>query len=43
MAEEAANSRLYGGIHFRSRNAVGLELGRRFGVVAVHAYHVNRP
>jgi membrane-associated phospholipid phosphatase len=24
MAEEAANSRLYGGIHFRSDNAVGL-------------------
>jgi hypothetical protein len=43
MAEEAANSRLYGGIHFRSDNAVGLELGRRVGVVAVHAYPSTVP
>jgi PAP2 superfamily len=38
MAEEAAISRLYGGIHFRSDNDVGLELGRRIGTAAVHAY-----
>ena len=30
-AEEAALSRLYGGIHFRSDNDAGLELGRRIG------------
>ena len=38
MAEEAALSRLYAGIHFRSDNEVGLELGRRVGRVAVEAY-----
>ena len=38
MAEEAAVSRLYGGIHFRSDNDAGLELGRRVGTVAVQAY-----
>lgn len=38
MAEEAAISRLYGGIHFRSDNDVGLELGRRVGTAAVQAY-----
>ncbi len=38
MAEEAAVSRLYGGIHFRSDNEVGLTLGRRVGAVAVRAY-----
>jgi hypothetical protein len=38
MAEEAAVSRLYGGIHFSSDNEEGLELGRRVGAVAVHAY-----
>lgn len=32
-AEEAALSRLYGGIHFRSDNAEGLKLGRRIGQV----------
>jgi membrane-associated phospholipid phosphatase len=31
MAAEAAVSRLYGGIHFASDNAAGLELGRRVG------------
>ena len=31
MAEEAAVSRLYGGIHFTSDNAEGLTLGRRIG------------
>jgi PAP2 superfamily protein len=38
MAEEAAVSRLYGGIHYRSDNEVGLALGRRIGEVAVRAY-----
>ena len=38
MAEEAAASRLYGGIHFRSDNEAGLELGRRVGAVALDAY-----
>jgi hypothetical protein len=40
MAEEAAISRLYGGIHFRSDNDAGLELGRRVGDVALQAYRV---
>ena len=38
MAEEAAVSRLYGGIHFRSDNEVGLTLGRKIGAVAVDVY-----
>jgi membrane-associated phospholipid phosphatase len=37
-ADEAAISRLYGGIHFRSDNEVGLELGQRVGGRAVTAY-----
>jgi hypothetical protein len=41
MAEEAAISRLYGGIHFRSDNEVGLELGRRVGTVALDAYGIR--
>jgi hypothetical protein len=41
MAEEAAISRLYGGIHFRSDNEVGLSLGRRVGRVAIRAYQVQ--
>ena len=41
MAEEAAISRLYGGIHFRSDNDAGLELGHRVGGVATRAYHVG--
>jgi membrane-associated phospholipid phosphatase len=41
MAEEAAVSRLYGGIHFESDNEVGLELGRRVGAVAVAAYRAR--
>jgi PAP2 superfamily len=36
MAEEAALSRLYGGIHFASDNAAGLELGRKVGREALH-------
>ena len=43
MAEEAAVSRLYAGIHFRSDNEAGLELGRRVGTVAVQAYRVLGP
>ena len=35
QAEEAAISRLYGGIHWRSDNEVGLEVGRRIGQLAV--------
>ena len=31
MAEEAAVSRLYGGIHFRTDNDVGLRIGREIG------------
>jgi membrane-associated phospholipid phosphatase len=38
MAEEAAASRLYGGIHFRSDNEVGLALGHRIGHVALQTY-----
>jgi hypothetical protein len=38
MAEEAAASRLYGGIHYRSDNEVGLALGRRIGRVALKTY-----
>lgn len=34
LAEEAALSRLYGGIHFRSDNEAGLALGRRVGDLA---------
>jgi membrane-associated phospholipid phosphatase len=41
MAEEAARSRLYGGIHYESDNEVGLTVGRRVGEVAVRAYHVR--
>jgi hypothetical protein len=35
QSEEAALSRLYGGIHWRSDNEVGLEVGRRIGQLAV--------
>lgn len=35
QAEEAAVSRLYGGIHWRSDNDVGLDVGRRVGDLAV--------
>jgi membrane-associated phospholipid phosphatase len=37
-AEEAALSRLYGGIHFRGDNEAGLELGERVGRVAISKY-----
>jgi membrane-associated phospholipid phosphatase len=39
MAAEAAISRIYAGIHFRSDNEAGLELGRRIGVIAVAHLH----
>lgn len=35
QAEEATLSRLYGGIHWRSDNEVGLDVGRRIGQLAV--------
>lgn len=35
LAEEAALSRLYAGVHYRFDNEVGLELGRRVGRLAV--------
>jgi membrane-associated phospholipid phosphatase len=38
LADEAAISRLYGGIHFSSDNQRGLQLGRRIGAVALEAY-----
>ena len=40
-AEEAAVSRLYGGIHFRSDNEVGLALGKKVGRAAVRRYDVE--
>jgi membrane-associated phospholipid phosphatase len=40
MAEEAAVSRLYGGIHYTTDNQVWLALGRRIGQVAIQAYQV---
>jgi PAP2 superfamily len=42
IAEEAAISRIYGGIHFRSDNEAGLDLGRRVGSVALDVYRVGR-
>jgi membrane-associated phospholipid phosphatase len=41
-ADEAAVSRLYGGIHFRSDNEAGLLLGKTIGRVAVTRYDVGR-
>jgi membrane-associated phospholipid phosphatase len=38
LAAEAAVSRLYGGIHYRSDNEAGLVLGRRVGAAALVAY-----
>jgi membrane-associated phospholipid phosphatase len=39
-AEEAAVSRLYGGIHFRSDNEAGLVLGRKVAKAAISRYLV---
>jgi hypothetical protein len=41
-ADEAAVSRLYGGIHFRTDNEAGLALGGRIGQVAVNRYRLGR-
>ena len=38
-AEEAALSRLYGGIHYRTDNEVGLRLGREVGAAALMKIH----
>jgi hypothetical protein len=40
-AEEAAVSRLYGGIHFRSDNEAGLVLGRKVADAAINRYPVR--
>lgn len=40
-AVEAALSRLYGGIHFRTDNEAGLVLGRRIGHAALWKHHVT--
>jgi hypothetical protein len=36
-AQEASDSRLYGGIHFRFDNEEGLSLGRKVGELAISA------
>jgi hypothetical protein len=41
-AEEAAVSRLYGGIHIRSDNEVGLTVGRNVGEAAIARYGSDR-
>ncbi len=41
MAQEAALSRLYGGIHYRNDNEAGLRLGRQVGGAALRAYGVG--
>ena len=41
MAEEAAVSRLYGGIHFNFDNRRGLALGRRVGRAALMRYSIR--
>jgi hypothetical protein len=40
-AEEAAVSRLYGGIHFRSDNEAGLVLGRKVAGAAIARYNLT--
>jgi hypothetical protein len=35
MAEEVAMSRLYGGVHFRFDNEVGLQVGRAVAAIAI--------
>jgi hypothetical protein len=42
-AEEAAMSRLYGGIHFRSDNDEGSRLGRRIGRVVLERLYGENP
>jgi membrane-associated phospholipid phosphatase len=41
MAEEAKMSRLYAGIHYRSDNEVGAQVGRRIGQMALDLDRVN--
>jgi hypothetical protein len=41
-AEEAAVSHLYGGIHFRSDNVAGLELGKKVATAAIAEYDPAR-
>lgn len=42
-AAEAAQSRLWGGIHFRSDNDEGLELGQRIGRLILTRLYGGRP
>jgi len=42
LATEAASSRLFGGIHFRSDNEAGLALGRSVAAVALQAYGLEK-
>jgi hypothetical protein len=42
QAEEAAVSRLWGGIHFQHDNDEGLAVGRKIGQKAVHRMHRDR-
>ncbi len=42
-AEEAAMSRLYGGIHFRSDSDVGLRMGRQIGTLVVRWAEGDEP
>jgi membrane-associated phospholipid phosphatase len=41
MAEAAAVSRMYGGVHFRSDNEAGLQLGRRMAELAIQQDRMN--
>jgi membrane-associated phospholipid phosphatase len=41
MAEEAAASRLYAGIHYRSDSEAGLQLGRRMAELAIQRDQMN--
>jgi membrane-associated phospholipid phosphatase len=43
MAREAAVSRLYGGIHFRSDNEAGLALGEQIGARTLARLHASAP
>lgn len=41
LSEEAKMSRLYGGIHFRSDNEVGAQVGQRLGGLAIQRDQLN--
>jgi membrane-associated phospholipid phosphatase len=43
MADEAAISRLYGGIHYRFDNDAGLSLGQRIGSVTLRKLEWRKP